>query len=97
MEIPSDLPCFEEIGVHRGVTRIRQILNNEGIHILPVHAEAEGGLWSRYFIELCEQIQSSDFQVLPLSRIRALLDFERLPIRKYRMELLPGRSSPCAV
>ncbi len=97
MEIPSNLPCFEEIGVHQGVTRILQILNNGGMHILPVHAEVEGGIWSRYFIELCEKVRSLDFQVLPLSRIRALLEPERLPVRKYRMELLPGRSSPCAV
>ncbi len=96
MEIPSDLPCFEEIGVPQGVIKILEILKDGGLHILPVHAEAEGGLWSRYFIELCEQIRSSDFQVLPLSRIRALLDSERIPVRKYRMELLPGRSSPCA-
>jgi undecaprenyl phosphate-alpha-L-ara4FN deformylase len=97
MELPSDLPCFEEIGVPEGVSRILQILKDGGMHILPVHAEVEGGIWDKYFIELCEKVQSMDFQILPLSRIRALLDPEVLPVRKYRMELLPGRSSPCAV
>ena len=97
MEIPSDLPCFEEMGVTQGVSRILQILKDGGMHILPVHAEVEGGIWDKYFIELCEKVQGMDFQILPLSKIRALLETETLPVRKYRMELLPGRSTPCAV
>lgn len=97
IEIPSDLPCFEEVGVHQGVSRIMQILKNGGTHVLPVHAEGEGGIWDNYFIELCEKVQSTDFEILPLSKIRALLNPDALPVRKYRMELLPGRSSPCAV
>jgi len=97
MEIPSNLPCFEETGVTRGVSTILQILENGGIHVLPVHAEAEGGIWDKYFIELCEGVRRTDFQILPLSKIQALLKSEPLPVRKYRMELLPGRSTPCAV
>jgi peptidoglycan/xylan/chitin deacetylase (PgdA/CDA1 family) len=97
IEIPSDLPCFEEIGVRQGVSRILQILKGGGIHVLPVHAEAEGGIWSKYFIELCEKVRNTNFQILPLSKIKALLESEALPVRKYRMELLPGRPSPCAV
>jgi peptidoglycan/xylan/chitin deacetylase (PgdA/CDA1 family) len=97
IEIPSDLPCFEEIGVRQGVSRILQILKGGGIHVLPVHAEVEGGIWDKYFIELCERVQSTDFQILPISKIWALLESEPLPVRKYRLELLPGRSSPCAV
>ena len=97
MEIPSDLPCFEEIGVTQGVSKILQILKDGGMHVLPVHAEAEGGIWGKYFIELCEKALNMDFQILPLSEIRVLLESEALPVRKYRMELLPGRPTPCAV
>jgi len=97
MEIPSNLPCFEEIGVNRGVSTILQILKDGGTHILPVHAEAEGGIWDKYFIELCEGVRRTDFEILPLSKIQALLKSEPLPVRKYRLELLPGRSAPCAV
>ena len=97
MEIPSDLPCFEEVGVTQGVSKILQILKSGGIHVLPVHAEVEGGIWGKYFIELCEKIQTMDFQILPLSKIRVLLESQALPVRKYRMELLAGRSTPCAV
>jgi len=97
MEIPSDLPCFEEIGVTQGVPKILNILKDGGMHVLPVHAEAEGGIWDKYFIELCEKVRSMDFQILPLSKMQTLLVSEALPVRKYRMELIPGRSSPCAV
>ncbi len=97
MEIPSDLPCFEEIGIGQGVSRILQIVKDEKIHVLPVHAEAEGGVWNQYFIELLEKLGSIDHQILPLFEIRKLLESEVLPVRKYRMELLPGRSAPCAV
>lgn len=97
MEIPSDLPCFEEIGVDQGVTTIIQILKDGGMHVLPIHAEAEGGIWSRYFIELLEKIKNTDYRILPLSEIKELLKCKTLQVRKYQMQLLPGRSAPCAV
>ena len=97
MEIPSDLPCLEEIGVTQGVSRILQILEDGGMHVLPVHAEVEGGIWSKYFVEICEAVRGMDLEILPLSEIRELLLSENPPVRKYRMELLPGRSVPCAV
>ncbi|MGO8987872.1 MAG: polysaccharide deacetylase family protein [bacterium] len=97
MEIPSNLPCLEEIGVPQGVSRILQILRNGGTHVLPVHAEVEGGIWSEYFVEICEAVRGMDLEILPLSKIRELLLSENLPVRKYRMELLSGRSVPCAV
>jgi len=97
MEIPSDLPCLEEIGVPQGVSRILQILRNGGTHVLPVHAEVEGGIWSEYFVEICEAVRGMDLEILPLSKLRERLVSENLPVRKYRMELLPGRSAPCAV
>jgi len=97
MEIPSDLPCLEEIGVPQGVSRILQNLKDGWIHVLPVHAEVEGGVWREYFVEICEAVRGMDLEILPLSKIRELLLSENLPVRKYRMELLPGRSAPCAV
>jgi hypothetical protein len=97
MEIPSDLPCLEEMGVPQGVSRILQILKDGGIHVLPVHAEVEGGVWSRYFVEICETVRGMGLEILPLSKIREILMSEKLPVRKHRMELLPGRSVPCAV
>ena len=97
MEIPSDLPCFEEVGVPEGISIITSILKDDGIHVLPVHAEVEGGIWSEYFIQLLEQIKMMNYRITTLSEIKKLLPSENLTVRKYRMELLPGRSVPCAV
>jgi peptidoglycan/xylan/chitin deacetylase (PgdA/CDA1 family) len=98
-EIPSNLPCFEETGVDRGVRTILNILNEEGgVHVLPVHAEAEGGIWDIYFMELLKGIQRLDYEFLTLSHIKDYLHSQGpLPKRAYRMKLIPGRSAPCAV
>jgi undecaprenyl phosphate-alpha-L-ara4FN deformylase len=97
VEIPSDLPCFEEVGVTEGISIITSILKDGGLHVLPVHAEVEGGIWGGPFIELIEQIRKADYRFATLSEIRKLLPANELTVRKYRMELLPGRSVPCAV
>lgn len=47
MEIPSDLPCFEEIDAEKGVSIITDLIKDGLIHVLPVHAEVEGGNISR--------------------------------------------------
>jgi len=96
-EIPSDLPCFEEIGVEQGLAGILKILEAGGPHVLPVHAEAEGGIWDGYFIELLKGAQKLDFRFLTLLQIRNLLKLDTLPERRFRNTLLPGRSVPCAV
>lgn len=97
MEIPSDLPCFEEIGPENAVSRLGTVLERGGIHVLPVHAEAEGGIWDRHFIGLLRHVLSLGYRIVPLSEIREELFSRALPARKYTMELLPGRSVPCAV
>lgn len=97
MEIPSNLPCLEEIGVEQGVATVLRILETGGLHVLPVHAEAEGGVWDGYFIRLIEGALKMGFRLVALSQIRDLLRPEVLPVRGFRMVLLPGRSVPCAV
>ncbi len=97
MEIPSDLPCFEEVGVPEGISAITSILEDGGIHVLPVHTEVEGGIWSAYFIQLLEQVTTMNYRITTLAEIKKLLPSEKLTVRKHRMELLPGRSVPCAV
>ena len=97
VEIPSDLPCFEEIGVPQSIAAVVSILKDGDTHVLPVHAEVEGGVWSSHFIELLEQITRSGYHFTTLSEMRKVLPADQLTVRKYRMELLPGRSVPCAV
>jgi undecaprenyl phosphate-alpha-L-ara4FN deformylase len=97
MEIPSDLPCFEEIGINAGVSTVASLLKDDEIHVLPVHAEVEGGIWSEYFIRLLEHVKEMNYRITTLTEIKELLPAENLMVRKYKMDLLPGRSLPCAV
>ncbi len=97
LEIPSDLPCFEEIDVQKGVSIITDLIKDGRTHVLPVHAEVEGGIFENQFRELLEKVLSMNIKVVPLKEIKKRLDIKTLPRRKYKMELLSGRHSPCAV
>jgi peptidoglycan/xylan/chitin deacetylase (PgdA/CDA1 family) len=96
-EIPSDLPCFEEIDAQKGISIIAGLLNDGRTHVLPVHAEVEGGIFQNQFRELLEKAISQNIEIVPLKIIKEKIDIKNLPVRKYKMELLPGRHSPCAV
>jgi len=96
-EIPSDLPCFEEIDFQKGVSVIADLIKNGNIHVLPVHAEVEGGIFQNQFRELLEKSLNMGMEVVSLNKIKEKVNIKTLPGRKYKMELLPGRHSPCAV
>jgi undecaprenyl phosphate-alpha-L-ara4FN deformylase len=97
LEIPSDLPCFEEIDVQKGVSIISDLLKDGKTHVLPVHAEVEGGIFQNQFRELLKDAINMGIEVVPLNEIKQKLDIKTLLTRKYKTELLPGRHSPCAV
>jgi peptidoglycan/xylan/chitin deacetylase (PgdA/CDA1 family) len=97
IEIPSDLPSFEETGIEEGERRILSDLAPGGIHVLPVHAEMEGGSGAEAFVRLLRAVRKSDYAVLPLGEIVPLLQREKLVSRRFRLELLPGRAVPCAL
>jgi len=96
-EIPSDLPCFEELGVKTTGENILSLLADGGLHVLPVHAEVEGGIWNTHFMQLMAEIKKMSYTFSRLHEINDSLKRDELDIRKYRMVLLPGRSVPCAV
>jgi len=96
-EIPSDLPCFEEVDAQKGVSMIIEKMKDGDVHVLPVHAEVEGGVFQSQFKDLLEKALKMNMKIVPLKTIKDKLDLKTLPIRKYKMELLPGRHSPCAI
>ncbi|MBP8980016.1 MAG: polysaccharide deacetylase family protein [Syntrophobacterales bacterium] len=96
-EIPSDLPCFEELGVERAGEVILAALDHGGLHVLPVHAEVEGGIWNRAFLDLMEAIKDRAYECRTLGEIHRELAATNLPVRKFALGLLPGRATPCAV
>ncbi len=96
-EIPSDLPCLEETGGRRGVARILDALAPAGTHVLPVHAEVEGGILGDAFVDILRGAADRGYRVAPLSEIAARARAAPLPVRPFAMALLPGRAFPCAV
>jgi undecaprenyl phosphate-alpha-L-ara4FN deformylase len=97
IEIPSNLPCFEETGIEGARDAVLSGLAEGGIHVLPVHAEVEGGIWSEPFLDLIHSVKKSEYRFLPLCDILKLLDRQTLMTRRFHLRLLPGRSVPCAV
>ncbi len=97
VEIPSDIPCFEEVGMEKGKGRIMAALSGGGMHVLPVHAEVEGGVLSDDFIGLLDSIKRMDYRFVRLGEMLPLLERDKLVVRTFRLERLPGRSAVCAV
>jgi len=97
LEIPSDLPCFEEIDEKNGVAIISDLLKDGQTHVLPVHAEVEGGIFQNQFLILLEKAISMGINIMPLRELKEKLDIQTMTTRKHKMELLPGRHSACAV
>jgi len=91
------MSCFEETGIEKGERMILDELAEGGIHVLPVHAEVEDGLMSENFVRLIHAVKKFDYRLLSLSDILPLLDWERIVTRRFRLQLLSGRSVPCAV
>jgi hypothetical protein len=97
LEIPSDLPCFEELDPRTDVATLGNLIGDGGNHVLPVHAEVEGGIFEVKFRELLKNALAGGTKITGLESMKAGLDIRHLTRRKHRMELLPGRHSPCAV
>jgi hypothetical protein len=97
LEIPSDLPCFEELDAENGIAVIEKLIKNGGTHILPVHAEVEGGLFEKHFRSLLKKTIDAGITVTELQKIKTSIDIGKIQKRHFRLELLPGRHSPSAV
>jgi undecaprenyl phosphate-alpha-L-ara4FN deformylase len=96
-ELPSDLPCLEEVGGRKGAAGIVEALSGGGTHIYPVHAEVEGGILREAFVAILRGALDLGYRVVPLSAIAEGLEGTRLPERPFRTALLRGRADPCAV
>jgi len=97
VEVPSDLPCLEEVGGSGGTGPILSALDAGGVHVLAVHAEAEGGIWRDAFMKLLHGASERGYRIVPLSAVSDRARKGELPVRPFRTALLPGRAVPCAV
>lgn len=96
-EIPSDLPCMEEVGGRKGVGVVVDVLSEGGTHVYPVHAEVEGGILQDAFLAIIRGALEQGYRIVPLSEIVRGLDIAELPERTFRTSLLHGRAFPCAI
>lgn len=97
LEIPSDLPCFEELDPQNDVAIIQSLMRDGGNHVLPVHAEVEGGIFEEKFKEILNNALTTGIKIVGLGDMKSDLDVYNLPKRNFKMELLSGRHSLCAV
>jgi len=97
VEIPSDLPCFEELDPQSDLSMISQLMSDDRDHVLPVHAEVEGGIFEEKFKRLLDHALARGMRIVELDVLRSGLDIDHLPRRSHEMALLPGRHTPCAV
>ncbi|MCX7634379.1 MAG: polysaccharide deacetylase family protein [Syntrophales bacterium] len=97
VEIPSDLPALEETGLEKGREIIGRHLARGGIHVLPVHAELEGGIGATVFENLINDFKDMGYVFRTLDELRRTIDMDALEMRSFRLALLPGRAVPCCV
>ena len=97
LELPSDLPCFEEMSPSGNIDTILECLKCGGMHILPVHAEVEGGTYSEPFREVLRRAKKMGVVIGTLGEMKNKIDLGDLKTRRHAMKLIHGRHSPCAV
>ena len=97
IEVPSDLPCLEEVGLEHGQDIIVKRMQEPGHHVLPLHAEVEGGIRQSWFVQMMAKATALGYQAVSLRTIYDQLVRETLPVRKHQLAMLPGRAAPCAV
>ncbi|HPI91959.1 MAG TPA: polysaccharide deacetylase family protein [Deltaproteobacteria bacterium] len=97
LEIPSNLPCIEEVGAEGVMDSLKQRSSDPFPQVLPVHAEVEGMMCSEVFEQILNLAVRLGYRIRTLEEIALSLDRGTLPVRPLTMGLLPGRAFKCAV
>ncbi len=97
IEVPSNMPCIEEVGTDGVMAAIKDRSDSPVPQVLPVHAEVEGMVYQGQFKEILNLAVSLGYRICPVHEIASGLKKDRLPIRPLTMGLIPGRAFKCAV
>lgn len=97
LEVPSNLPCIEEVGVEGVMNAVRAASGSTVPLVLPVHAEVEGMLYRTQFKEMLDLALSLRFRIRRLDEIAGGMDRKALTARPLTLGRIPGRAFPCAV
>jgi len=97
IEVPSNLPCIEEVGTGGVLHALEQGVSSPVPQVLPVHTEVEGGRFGHDFEIILEKALSLGYTFSKLSGIASGLDQKTLPVRPFRMGWVHNRAFKCAV
>lgn len=97
LEIPSNLPCIEEVGTSRVIQELDRRKDSGLFQVLPVHAEVEGGMYLDDFRRIIDTASRCEYRFVRLCEIESSLDRDNIEIRGLKEALLPGRAFKCAV
>ena len=103
IQIPSNQPCIEELVGLEGVTEEtlvpRQIgaLRENGVNVMPVHAEVEGVKYLPYFERFLQEARSMGYTCVRMIDIAGKVVRSRLPTVEIKFGLIPGRAGGVAV
>jgi undecaprenyl phosphate-alpha-L-ara4FN deformylase len=97
IEVPSNLPCIEEVGTDGVLHALEAKAQSLVPQVLPVHTEVEGGRFDRDFEIILEKAASLGYAFKRVGDIAAGLDERTLPVRGLRKGWVHNRAFKCAV
>ncbi len=97
LEIPSNLPCIEEVGVGGVMDALEKNACSPLPQVLPVHAEVEGTVYEQAFRRILARALSLGYDVESLADIASRMDTTSLPVRESRQGFIPGRAFKCSL
>jgi len=97
LEVPSNLPCIEEVGVSGVHAALQERSGSLIPQVLPVHAEVEGMIYTREFEGILKKAASLGYRIRRLDHVASSLDRGKLPTRRLRLGRIPGRAFKCAM
>jgi len=97
MEIPSNLPCIEEVGIQGVKEALTLCSDSTWPSVLPVHAEVEGGMYLHGFSDVLSHAISLGYSFHTVHDIATNIEISGLPFRRLRTGIIKGRGFPCAI
>jgi undecaprenyl phosphate-alpha-L-ara4FN deformylase len=97
IEVPSNMPCIEEVGVDCVMAAIQNRADGQVPQVLPVHAEVEGMVYQGQFKEMLKLAVSLGYRIRPVEEVASDIEKDKLPVRRLTMGLVPGRAFKCAI
>lgn len=97
LEIPSNLPCIEEVGVDGVLAALKRRADIPIPQVLPVHTEIEGHGYRREFEGILDTALQLGYIIKTVGEIAHTIDRTNLETRGLREGILPGRAFQCSL